>query len=712
MGLNTIANRTYNDLTQYPVFPWIIKDYSSSRINLNNLGTYRDLSKPIGALNESRLENIVERYECFTDPVIPRFHYGSHYSSVGTVLYYLIRMEPFTNCAIQLQSGTFDLPDRLFHSLETTWQNIMMSNSDVKELTPEFFYTPEFLKNTNRLDLGLKQNDERLDDVVLPPWANGSAEEFIRINREALESEYVSDHLNEWIDLIFGYKQTGIEAEKAYNIFYYLTYEGAVDIDQIQDPTLKRSIETQISNFGQTPTQLFKRPHPKRFARRIFQRPIMWRDNAFLSCMTMAVRVEIPDFPENDISINFIQALRPTNTGEQIIPSILGFEMNNQQMQTTPALSTQDRLMIINGDRNLFNYMWTKPKPNFIFQTPIGNPIAPEIDRNNHCFVISNDGQWVFSCGHFDKSIKCSSIYDKLTVKQSVFHHKDIVACLALSEDGKHLVSGSHDSTVNVYAINHNMYFRRGIRTGVETIRSGLGNAIRTTASTIVKVTDTSLVDVNHSNLDNGVFKSMISTTAPLSEQPVHVLYGHEAAVISVDVNADLDTVVSGAKDGNCLIHTLCEGRYVRTIRHPMGHEIDIVRLSVEGHIVIHSIRDGLLLVYTLNGTLLATMDTMDHLSFIIITPDSKYVVCGGARQCVSVRRLCDLFELHCFDTCGSAIRSGCLLSDGKNVMVGLENGTMQCYALDPKVLERDDEENDIGTFQVIDSHGLSIITE
>ncbi len=48
------------------------------------------------------------------------------------------------------------------------------------------------------------QTGVALGDVVLPPWAHGSPDEFIRLQREALESDYVSEHLHEWVDLIFG----------------------------------------------------------------------------------------------------------------------------------------------------------------------------------------------------------------------------------------------------------------------------------------------------------------------------------------------------------------------------------------------------------------------------------------------------------------------------------------------------------------------------
>ena len=57
---------------------------------------------------------------------------------------------------------------------------------------------------------------------------------------------------------------SGEEAEKSLNVYYHLTYEGAVDIDTISDPIERRSVEAQIANFGQTPSKLFNRPHVSR----------------------------------------------------------------------------------------------------------------------------------------------------------------------------------------------------------------------------------------------------------------------------------------------------------------------------------------------------------------------------------------------------------------------------------------------------------------
>lgn len=244
-------------------------------IDLNDPSVFRDLTKPMGALNReeefrARYDGLSENPDASDLLTSKPFHYGTHYSSAAIVLYYLMRVEPFTTHLLHLQGGKYDHADRLFSSVRGAWnsaagvENAQNGTQDVKELIPEFFYLPAFLKNVNAIEFGRDQNGTRVNDVELPPWAHGSAKEFVRINREALESSFVSANLHHWIDLIFGYKQQGAAAVDACNMFYHLTYEGAVDLETIADPGMKRAIVDQINEFGQTPSQLFKTAHPAR----------------------------------------------------------------------------------------------------------------------------------------------------------------------------------------------------------------------------------------------------------------------------------------------------------------------------------------------------------------------------------------------------------------------------------------------------------------
>ena len=129
LHLNNLADRSCNDLSQYPVFPWIIADYSSAELDLTKPETFRDLSKPIGALNKERLERLLTRYEEMPEP---KFMYGSHYSSPGYVLFYLVRVAP--EYMLCLQNGKFDHADRMFNSVAETWKNCLDGATDFKEV--------------------------------------------------------------------------------------------------------------------------------------------------------------------------------------------------------------------------------------------------------------------------------------------------------------------------------------------------------------------------------------------------------------------------------------------------------------------------------------------------------------------------------------------------------------------------------------------------
>ena len=67
-----------------------------------------------------------------------------------------------------------------------------VNHADVKELIPEFYYLPEFLRSGDTLSFGQRSDGQHVGDVLLPPWARGDPDRFVRIMRAALESEYVS----------------------------------------------------------------------------------------------------------------------------------------------------------------------------------------------------------------------------------------------------------------------------------------------------------------------------------------------------------------------------------------------------------------------------------------------------------------------------------------------------------------------------------------
>jgi len=277
MHLNLEAGRSFQDLTQYPVFPWLIQDYISTTLDLDDPTVFRDLSKPIGALNAERLKLFRERYTELSrlsmylgdgdndGGIPPPFMYGCHFSSPGYVVFYLMRSSP--QLMLKLQNGKFDAADRLFWSLEDAWRSVSTSSTDVKELIPEFYHgNGDFLKNTTSLpNFGCRANGTPVSDVDLPPWAT-DATDFVTKLSAALESKYVSSRLHQWIDLVFGVNSRGEKAVQADNVFHFLTYDEIAleQLNKAKDPMLKEALRVQMMEFGRTPKQLFLKKHPKK----------------------------------------------------------------------------------------------------------------------------------------------------------------------------------------------------------------------------------------------------------------------------------------------------------------------------------------------------------------------------------------------------------------------------------------------------------------
>nr|XP_012140799.1 PREDICTED: neurobeachin isoform X6 [Megachile rotundata] len=633
MFLNTIAGRTYNDLNQYPVFPWVLTNYETKELDLSLPSNYRDLSKPIGALNPSRRAYFEERFQSWEHDSIPPFHYGTHYSTAAFVLNWMIRVEPMTTMFLALQGGKFDHPNRLFSSIALSWKNCQRDTSDVKELIPEFFFLPEMLVNSNRYRLGRQEDGSAVGDVELPPWAS-SPEEFIRINRMALESEFVSCQLHQWIDLIFGYKQKGPEAVRATNVFYYLTYEGSVDLDTITDPVMREAIENQIRNFGQTPSQLLMEPHPPRSSA-MHLSPMMFSSIPDDVCMTIK-------FPSNSpichISANTypqlpLPSVVTVTTGQQF--AVNRWNTNYAASVQSPSYADTPQAQAANQPMSMDPVLsQAANSSNPTLRRHLGDNFSQKLTIRSNCFVTTVDSRFLVACGFWDNSFRVFST-ETAKIVQIVFGHYGVVTCLSRSEcnitSDCYIASGSADCTVLLWHWN--------ART--QTI-VGEGEA----------------------------------------PAPRATLTGHEQPVTAVVISAELGLVVSGSYYGPVLVHTTF-GDLLRSLEAPNGFSSpENIAMSREGVIVVNYER-GHIAAFTINGKRLRHESHNDNLQCLLLSRDGEYLMTGGDKRIVEVWRTFNLALLYAFPACESSVRSLALSHDQKFLLAGLANGSIVIFHID-----------------------------
>ena len=371
--INIYGNRSYKDLSQYPVFPWIITNYKTETFDeIISKGSIRKFELPMGlmALNEKGkerqegyittyklmsldlkdeelidfkikdedeeedndetnpneqndannknsnpnvepnfIQNINDNFVIINDkaindvslPKIPFYDYniekvyknlmieyekipylfGSHYSNAMYISHYMGRLFPFSFTMIEIQGGGFDCAERLFICLDKTFTSATSEKCDVRELIPEFYYLPEIFININKLNFGQVQisnykgsvtyydqlfeengkNDKILvNDVLLPKWCKDNPYYFILKCRELLEN-YKEINANSWIDLIFGYKQRGKNAQKVGNIYLPSSYDGVMESRLSDEEILKNRNDSEfrmrLFELGVNPCKVF-----------------------------------------------------------------------------------------------------------------------------------------------------------------------------------------------------------------------------------------------------------------------------------------------------------------------------------------------------------------------------------------------------------------------------------------------------------------------
>ena len=253
--LNKLATRSFNDLSQYPVFPWLVTDitrlisedrnpYENNKETPGdeNESNLRDMNYPISMQNpnkrEAEIEKFIEDSNCTSFP----YHLGTHYSTSSYIFYYLMRNNPYCQNLIKLQNYRQENPNRMFLTFKDT-QKILKSSTDNRELIPDIYCYVDFFCNVNCAFFGMRANNDILvDDFSIDEnyriennkYTNliSNFVEFLYVSKKLLNDINMSKGISQWVDIIFGKKQLPKEEERAEscNIFGKLTYEQRIDL--------------------------------------------------------------------------------------------------------------------------------------------------------------------------------------------------------------------------------------------------------------------------------------------------------------------------------------------------------------------------------------------------------------------------------------------------------------------------------------------------
>ena len=311
--LNKYGSRSFNDNSQYPVFPWllltnyekigIMNKINNEEENIDNIellsSSIRKLKYPVCIQDEEKKENTIDKFS-EEDQEYP-YHLGIHYSTSSYIFYYLMRQQPFSNLMIKLQNYQQENPNRMFLGLIDSITTLQISK-DSRELIPEFFCYFEFLLNLNCNYFGFKYNKNIVDDnLILAKDINFEINTIYKNNKEhkeniffkfiyfiiehkkLLNSKIISKYINDWIDNIFGigqYPSSAKVRKNCCNIYIKSCYEHLFNLRKIYLNCIEKANNNAISkkmllkrflvdinlsmNFGQVPYQIFKEKHYKK----------------------------------------------------------------------------------------------------------------------------------------------------------------------------------------------------------------------------------------------------------------------------------------------------------------------------------------------------------------------------------------------------------------------------------------------------------------
>ena len=411
--INKYSCRSYNDINQYPVFPWV-------RIAGNKI---RDLKNTIAAQSEDSRMMLREKY-ALSSETFP-FHYTTHYSNASFLLYYLVRINPFTDNQITLQDNKFDSPGRQFNSIDELLK-ILSSTSQPREIIPEFFVTTEFFYNYNCNFFGIKNKKDLINNLENKSEYKTPLD-YVLSNATRLELPECKNEISYFFDNVFGVGQMG--GKDRCNTYDKYSYQEMIDLRSKLSKYIEKNltlseIQTKIESksnkiisFGQTPFKLLEDKHPQWVDTSKKNDSI--KDNGGIEAT-----YSLPSSSQKIIFINktksisnkkYIYILTSNNSKEKANNYEIKFFEQNLKEDTSKSINIQKKLKYFKKLRLLKE----NKNSNYLF-------------RNNPKFIMINFNMVIFVLCRFNDKSFCLTNQKGET---KFYLTESIVTCLSKSSE-------------------------------------------------------------------------------------------------------------------------------------------------------------------------------------------------------------------------------------------------------------------------------------
>ena len=604
--INKFSNRSYNVLSQYLIFPWILTDFK----DIYKKENYRNLSLPMPAQTQKGLDAIKKEYEDKSNEEY-KCYFPAFYSSSMYINNYLIRLYPYINNQIKCQGGQFEAPSRQFDSFQDLCDLFKEMQQETIELIPEFFFVPEMFLNLNYCSYGsvYKNNQKFLVNNLKLGEGFTSISELINFHQSTLNSENFSSQIHKWIDNIFGENQI-TNKKNIINSFPKECYEKYVTEEILDKIKELDTIKKQKLNEKRASSIFLSNTYQKNFS--FFESDN--NDNKKLN------KEQIISDIKGLLARTYFIGQFPSQLFTKSHPS-LSFKKADTKVYN---LSNIDNLHL-----SLKNDFINVPNKDLLF--------IKECSNGNYFFILSENQILVFNKSlkqinhlsiNYISKIHPPFFYDYNITNKNILkiHHIYKYLIFEILECKFFFVAGYLDNSFRIYTKDKEKDYMYSIYTEskVTCIRNIPNSSIFFTGHQNGKINKWMY---SQNNKENSKKENIIIINKKDS------IYGHESYVKIIEINDKFGFIVSASDDGLVFIRKIYDFELLSFIKFNKYNK-EITDINLHNQIVIISVfkikkKKIFIYSYSLNGIKLGKISEQIKMP-ISVKPDSDEIFVFG----------------------------------------------------------------------------------